>query len=63
MLSVYCGLCGALLGLVALFEECRMTWGTLIFMGFSRREIIGVGALRVRVYLTAWFSGTLWDSY
>ena len=35
-----------------------MTWRTLIFMGFSRREIIGSG-LWVRVYHWLRTSGTL----
>ena len=60
VIGLFVACVGLLLGLVALFEECRMTWGTLIFMGFSRREIIGVGALEgAGLSLAAWFSGTL----
>ena len=36
-----------------------MTWHTLTFMGFSRGEIIGVGALGAGLSLAAWLSGTL----
>lgn len=60
VIGLFVACVGLLLGLLALFEECRMTWRTLTFMGFSRREIIGVGALEgAGLSLAGWLSGTL----
>lgn len=60
VIGLFVACVGLLLGLLALFEECRMTWRTLTFMGFSRREIIGIGALEgAGLSLAAWLSGTL----
>ena len=60
VIGLFVACVGLLLGLLALFEECRMTWRSLSLMGFSRREIIAVGALEgAGLSLTAWLSGTI----
>jgi putative ABC transport system permease protein len=59
VIGLFVACVGLLLGLIALFEECRVTWRTLAFIGFSRREIIWVGALEgAGLSLVAWLSGT-----
>lgn len=60
VIGLFVACVGLLLGLIALFEECRVTWRTLAFIGFSRREIIWVGALEgAGLSLVAWLSGTI----
>ena len=60
VIGLFVACVGLLLGLIALFEECQMTWRTLAFIGFSRREIIWVGALEgAGLSLVAWLSGTI----
>ena len=60
VIGLFVACVGLLLGLIALFEECRVTWRTLAFIGFSRREIICVGALEgAGLSLVAWLSGTI----
>lgn len=60
VIGLFVACVGLLLGLIALFEECQMTWRTLAFIGFSRREIIWVGSLEgAGLSLVAWLSGTI----